>query len=81
MSKELYRRFTEIYLPGQPEIENNEIFSNLINNRISSFCKENKVSDYRIINCETQVLPPRPNSKSDFYDGYVLLIVHIAYQL
>jgi hypothetical protein len=81
MGKELYHRFTEIYLPGQPEIENNEIFSNLINSQITNFCKENKVSYYRIINCETQALPPRAGSQSDFYTGYVMLIIHLAYQL
>ena len=81
MTKELYHRFTELYLPGQPDIKNNEVFSNLINNQILNFCKERKVSDYRIINCETQVLPPKPVLQSDFSKGYVLLIVHVAYSI
>ena len=79
MSKELYHRFTEIYLPGQPDIKDNDLFSGLINKQIDSFAKQNKVSSYRIINCETQVLPPPSIPKSDTYKEYVILVVHIAY--
>ena len=80
MSKELYHRFTEIYLPGQPYIKNNELFSSLINKQIEDFAQKNKVSSYRIVNCETQLLPSYlPASSSDLQKGYVMLIVHIAY--
>ncbi len=73
---ELYHRFTEIYLPGQPELKNDDLFSNLINNKIKEFTKQNKVSSYRIVNCETQTLPSCP---SEFKKGYIMLIIHIAY--
>lgn len=79
MDKECYYRFTEIYLPGQPDIKNNDLFSGLINKQLKEFVKQNKVSSYRIINCETQTLPPPPIPKSDLNTGYVMLIVHIAY--
>lgn len=75
MSKELYRRFTEIYLPGQQEIKDNESFSDSINKQISDFAERKKVSSYRIVNCETQTLYTNP----DLNKGYVALIVHIAY--
>ncbi len=81
MNKELYRRFTEVYLPGQPDIKNNDLFSSLINKQIDDFVKQNTVSSYRIINCETQPLPTSSLPKSDIYSGYVMLIVHVAYIL
>lgn len=79
MNKELYHRFSEIYLPGSSDIKDNERFSNLINDKIEAFVKRNKVLSYRIINCETQTLPPQSLLKSDLYAGYVMLVVHIAY--
>jgi len=79
MNQERYHRFTEIYLPGQPDIKNNDLFSGLINKQIEDFTRQNKVSSYRIINCETQVLPSPSIPKSDAYKGYVILVVHIAY--
>ena len=79
MSKELYKRFTEIYLPGQQEIKNNDAFSESINKQISAFVNKEKVSSYRIVNCETQTLPAASFPKSDLNKGYVMLIVHIAY--
>ncbi len=75
MSKELYRRFTEIYLPGQPQIKDNENFSNAVNKQISDFAEKENVSSYRIINCETQTL----YTNNDLNKGYVALIVHVAY--
>ena len=78
MSGELYHRFTEVYLPGQSNIKDNELFSKVVNSQISLFIDKNKVSSYRIVNCETQVLPPSTNLKVSSY-GYVMLIVHIAY--
>ena len=81
MNKELYHRFTQIYLPSQPDIKDDEAFSELVNNKINEFAKQNKVSSYRIINCETQALPPQSFLKSDLYAGYVMLVVHIAYIL
>jgi len=79
MSKELYHRFTEIYLPGQPDIKNNDLFSDLINKQIEDFSKKKNVISYRIVNCETQAMPPYPPSSSDWQKGYIMLIVHIAY--
>ncbi len=76
MGMELYHRFTEVYLPGQPEVKNDELFSNLINNKIKEFIKQNKISSYRIINCETQSLT---SYASELKKGYVMLSVHIAY--
>jgi len=79
MTKELYHRFTEIYLPGQSDIKNNILFSDLINKQISDFAKQNNLASYRIINCETQVLPTVSIPQTDSYKGYVMLIVHVAY--
>jgi hypothetical protein len=80
MDKEFYHRFTEIYLPGQPDIKNNnDLFSGLINKQLEKFSKQNKVSSYRIINCETQTLPPPSIPKSDLNSEYVMLVIHIAY--
>ena len=81
VSKELYHRFTEIYLPGQPDIKNNELFSGLINNQIEAFVKQNNISSYRIINCETQAIPTSSFPKLDIYTGYVMLIMHLAYNI
>jgi len=75
MSKELYRRFTEIYLPGQQEVKDNESFSKAINKQISDFVEKEKVSSYRIINCETQTM----SAAANLNNGYVMLIVHLAY--
>jgi hypothetical protein len=77
MSKELYRRFTEIYLPGQQEIKDNVSFSDSINKQINAFVEKEKVSCYRIVNCETQTLYTNP----DLNKGYVALIVHVAYSI
>jgi hypothetical protein len=79
MSKELYKRFTEIYLPGQQEIKNNDAFSESINKQIDDFVNKQKVSSYRIVNCETQAMPAAAFLKSDINKGYVMLIVHVAY--
>ena len=79
MSRELCHRFTEIYLPGQTDIKNNDLFSGLINKQIENFIKQNKISSYRIINCETQQLPSYLASSSALQKGYIMLIVHIAY--
>ena len=79
MSKELYHRFTEIYLPGQPDIKNNDLFSGIINKQIADFVIGNNISSYRIINCETQLLPSYLRSSLDLQKGYVMLIVHVAY--
>lgn len=81
MNKELYHRFTEIYLPGSSDIKDNNQFSNLINSKIEVFVKKNEVLSYRIVNCETQTLPPQSLLKSDLYAGYVMLIVHLAYTI
>lgn len=75
MGKELYRRFTQIYLPGQSEIKDNAAFSEFINKQIAEFVEKEKVSSYRIVNCETQTLYANP----DLNKGYVALIIHIAY--
>jgi hypothetical protein len=81
MNKEYYRRFTEVYIPGHQDIKNDESFSKVINDQIEQFVMNEKVSSYRIVNCETQALPPSATLKSDTYNGYVMLIVHVAYLL
>lgn len=81
MNKELYHRLSEVYLPGDSGIKYSERVSNLINEKIKAFVKEKAVTSYRILNCETQTLPPQSLLKSDLYAGYVMLIVHIAYQI
>jgi hypothetical protein len=81
MNKEYYRRFTEVYIPGHQDIKNNEAFSKIINDQIEQFVKNEKVTSYRIVNCETQALPASATLKSDNYNGYVMLIVHVAYLL
>lgn len=77
---EKYHRLTKIFLPGSAEIKDDLTVSASINGLIEEFLADSKASGYRIVNCETKFLPSAKRLKSEIYDGYITLIVHLAYK-
>lgn len=54
---ELLARFSWAFCPGESNIENDIYVSQVLNEKLKSFIKSGGITEYRILNAETCLLP------------------------
>ena len=74
---ELFARLSCAFTAGDVNIENDNHVNDLLNNKLDSFIKANRITNYRILNAETSFLPA-PNIGAGFET--VQCSIFIAYQ-
>ncbi|MEJ5961715.1 hypothetical protein [Pedobacter immunditicola] len=74
---ELFARLSCAFIAGDVNIENDNYVNDVLNDKLVSFIKANRITEYRILNAESSFLPA-PNIGAGFET--VQCSIFIAYK-